>query len=78
MKDNKLWIGSTGTLVPKKEGDESGETSNEEQFVKVIDQTGEVTTLDWSKNYEKIAEAYEVNLKQGKYLNTPRNFKFKY
>jgi len=67
VKDSKLWIGSTGSLVPKGKDEEveSKEVSNERQFVKVIDPSGEVTTLDWSKNYEKIAEAYDVQLKEG-------------
>ncbi len=66
VKDGKLWIGSTGSLVPKEaKDDNSTEVSKERQFVKVIDAQGQVETLDWSTNYEKIAEAYEVNLTQG-------------
>jgi len=66
VRNNQLWIGSTGSLVPKNKTDEeSTETSKERQIVKQIDPTGEVTDVDFSKHYEKLAEAYEVNLRQG-------------
>jgi soluble calcium-activated nucleotidase 1 len=58
LKDGDLWIGGHGVHSI----DENGDFKDKNQkFVKRITEKGEVTHIDWSKNYDKIAEALDVD-----------------
>lgn len=59
VKDNVLYIGSHGTdTIPKV----ANVTDNRFKYVRKIDKEGRITTLDWSNNYKKIAEALGIKI----------------
>jgi len=65
-KDGDLWVGGYGVNTLDENGDIK---SKNMKFVKRISPTGEVTHVDWSKNYDKVAEALEINFPGEPFIN---------
>jgi len=63
VKDEHLWVGSTGILV-RKPGEENAEDKTR-QGVKKVSPGGTVVHLDWTKNYEKISESIGLPAHKG-------------
>ena len=59
VKDEQLWIGSTGILVRKKDEDDST-FDKTRQSVKIVSPNGKITDMDWSDKYEKITDALGI------------------
>ena len=74
VKDEELWVGSTGILV-RKPGEEQ-QLDYTRQHVKRISTTGKVSNLDWTKPYEKISEAIGLPFKKG--LSLDKSISFDY
>jgi len=57
IKDDELWIGGHGVHKYNKSG---VIVSSKDRFIKKISPTGEVKHLDWSENFDKMANALGV------------------
>jgi len=59
IKDGDLWIGGHGE---EKYNETTGDLiDKDDNFVKRISTSGEVTHLDWTKNFNKMAEALDIH-----------------
>jgi soluble calcium-activated nucleotidase 1 len=59
VKDGDFWIGGHGITNLNKNGEPINKNP---KFVKRVTPSGEVTHLDWSKNFDKMAEALGIHL----------------